>query len=70
MKWIGRNQASKFDVECANKRDITALSVLENLKDTPLRMLNELFLRMFDLRFFLFVMRCFFRHFYYLFILG
>ena len=49
MKWIGRNQASKFYVEYANKRDMTALSVLENLKDTPLRMLNELFLRMFDL---------------------
>ena len=49
MKWIGRNQASKFDVEYANKRDVTALSVLENLKDTPLTMLNELFLRMFGL---------------------
>ena len=49
MKWVGRNQVSKFDVEYANKKDITALSVLENLKDTPLRMLNELFLRMFDL---------------------
>ena len=31
MKWIGRNQLSKFDVEYANKRDITALSVLQNL---------------------------------------
>ena len=70
MKWIGRNQASKYDVEYANKRDITALSVLQNLKDNPLTMLNELFLRMFDLCFFLFVMRCFVRHFYYLFILG
>ena len=49
MKWIGMNQASKFGVEYANKRDIIALSVLENLKDTLLRMLNELFLRMFDL---------------------
>ena len=49
MKWIRRNQASKFDVEYAKKRDITTLSVLENLKDTPLRMFNLLFLRMFDL---------------------
>ena len=39
----------KFDVEYTNKRDIITLSVLENLKDAPLRMLNELFLRMFDL---------------------
>ena len=49
MKWIERNQASKFDVEYANKRDIIALGVLQNLKDNPLRMLNELFLRMFGL---------------------
>ena len=47
MGW--KEPMSKFDVEYANKKDITALSVLENLKDTSLRMLNELFLRMFDL---------------------
>ena len=70
MKWIIRNQESKFDIPYANKRDINTLSVLENLNDNPLRMSNELFLRMFDLYFFLFVMRCFTKHFYYLFIIS
>ena len=49
MKWIERNQTSKFDVKYTKEREITALSVQENLKDTPLKMLNELFLKMFDL---------------------
>ena len=47
MDW--KEPSVKFVVEYANKRDMTTLIVLENLKDTPLRMLNELFLRMFDL---------------------
>ena len=49
MKWIGLNQMPKFDVEHEKKRDITVLRVLENMKVNPLRMLNELFLRIFDL---------------------